>query len=119
MQDALTALLAQGEALVRQGSEDEAIPFLSALAEQHPGQVPVQFALAGAFDFASHEERAVSDHRAARKLGLNGADLQRWFVQMGSTLRNVGRARAVVCGSGRGVCALSSRCALPMFTPWL
>jgi cyanophycin synthetase len=56
----------------------------------------VLFAYAGALDYAGREAEAVEPYRRAREAGLPDELLPRWYVQLGSTLRNVGEhAQAV------------------------
>jgi cyanophycin synthetase len=81
-------LIARGEAM-EHVDDAGAIAFFADLAERYPDDARVIFAYAGAFDSAGQEANAVAPYRNARALGLPDADLRRWYVQFGSTLRNV------------------------------
>lgn len=101
--DRIDAEIERGEALERAGKPDDAMAYFEGLAARHPEHPGVVFALAGAYDFAGREQDAVAPYRRARELGLPETLLPRWYVQFGSTLRNVGEfAEAVaVLGEGR------------------
>ncbi|CAN5386687.1 hypothetical protein BH09CHL1_BH09CHL1_04850 [soil metagenome] len=81
-------LIAQGEAMERV-DDAGAIVFFADLAARYPDNALVIFAYAGAFDSAGQEANAVAPYRKARELGLPEDELRRWYVQFGSTLRNV------------------------------
>jgi cyanophycin synthetase len=81
-------LIARGEAM-EHVDDDGAIAFFADLAERYPDDARVIFAYAGAFDSAGQEANAVAPYRRARALGLPDDELRRWYVQFGSTLRNV------------------------------
>lgn len=87
-QVSIEELIKQGEALERVDDE-AAIAFFAELAERYPDDARVIFAYAGAFDSAGQESNAVGPYRRARALGLPEEELRRWYVQFGSTLRNV------------------------------
>jgi Flp pilus assembly protein TadD len=86
----LDAAIAAGEALSLAGREDDAIAHFRDLVERHPVEPRAHFALAGAYDYAGREAEAIAPYRRAMALGLSGDDVARWYVQFGSTLRNVG-----------------------------
>lgn len=79
-------------ALIREGRADEALAILQELVERYPDDPRAHFEYAGALDFLGREEEAVAPYRRAQELGLSGDDLPRLYVQLGSTLRNVGEA---------------------------
>jgi tetratricopeptide (TPR) repeat protein len=87
--ESITELIARGEALERE-DEAAAIAYFAELAGRFPENASVLFAYAGAFDYAGREADAVAPYRLARELGLTEDELKRWYVQFGSTLRNVG-----------------------------
>lgn len=87
-QVSIEELIAHGEALGRVDHET-AIAFFADLAERFPDNALVIFAYAGAFDSAGQEAKAVAPYRKARELGLPDEALRGWYVQFGSTLRNV------------------------------
>jgi Flp pilus assembly protein TadD len=88
----LDARIAEGEALSRAGREAEAIASFQRLVEEFPEEPRAHFGLAGAYDYAGREAEAVAPYRRAMELGLGGDDVPRWYVQLGSTLRNVGES---------------------------
>jgi len=92
----LDKLIADGEALARDGQEDAAIAYFQRLTAEHPGDPRLAFALGGAFDFAGREAEAMPPYLRARQLGLSGDDVPRWYVQVGSTLRNLNQTKEAV-----------------------
>src|SRR5512133_3537488 len=82
--------VARSWALNRAGQEEEALAIVRALVERCPNDPRAHFEFAGALDFQGHEAEAVAPYRRAQTLGLAGGDLPRLYVQLGSTLRNVG-----------------------------
>lgn len=86
--DGISEAIERGEALERDGKPEEAIAYFEALVARHPDNADVVFAYAGALDFAGREVDAVAPYRRAHALGLADAQLPRWYVQFGSTLRN-------------------------------
>lgn len=87
--ESIAELIARGEALERD-DEAAAIAYFAELSARFPENASVLFAYAGAFDYAGREADAVAPYRQARELGLTEDELKRWYVQFGSTLRNVG-----------------------------
>lgn len=86
----LDAQIEAGRRLERDGKEQEAIEHFRALAERYPDNPRVRFEYAGAHDFAGQEAEAIPVYREAMCLGLSDDDLPRAYVQLGSSLRNVG-----------------------------
>ncbi len=86
------AEVARGWALNREGRADEALAVVQALVERFPDNPRAHFEYAGALDNQGREAEAVAPYRRAQELGLSGDDLPRLYVQLGSTLRNVGEA---------------------------
>jgi Flp pilus assembly protein TadD len=78
-------------ALNREGRPEEALATARALVERYPDNPRAHFEYAGALDFQGREADAIAPYRRAQELGLAGADLPRFYVQLGSTLRNVGK----------------------------
>jgi tetratricopeptide (TPR) repeat protein len=111
----LTDMIAHGEALARDGKESEAIAYFAALVQQYPQDPRAHFAYGGAFDFAGREAEAAPHYLRARELGLAGLDLQRWFVQMGSTLRNLGDHTQACAVLAEGCALYPNDAALRMF----
>ena len=78
--------------LNREGRAEEALTAARALVERYPDNPRAHFEYAGALDFQGREAEAVAPYQRAQELGLSGDDLPRLYAQLGSTLRNVGRA---------------------------
>jgi len=87
----LETQIAAGLALEREGSEGEAIEYFRRLVKQHPDDARVRFEYAGAHDFAGYEAEAIPIYEEAMRLGLASEFLPRAYLQLGSSLRNVGR----------------------------
>lgn len=64
--------------------------FLGVLAE-HPDDPAVLYEVGGAYDTDGQEETALGYYRRAMVAGLEGRRLRQCFLQLGSTLRNLGR----------------------------
>lgn len=77
--------------LNREGHEAEALAVAEALVAAYPDHPRAQFEYAGALDYQGREAEAVASYRRAQELGLSGDDLPRLYVQLGSTLRNIGQ----------------------------
>ncbi len=92
----LDAQLEAGRQLEREGKEQEAIEYFRALVERYPDNPRVRFEYAGAHDFAGQEAEAIPIYREAMRLGLGGDDLARAYVQLGSSLRNVGQNQEAI-----------------------
>ena len=80
----------------REGRPAEALAILEDLLVQHPRDARAHFEYAGALDFLGREQEAIAPYRKAQALGLDGDDLPRFYVQLGSTLRNVGDTAAAI-----------------------
>ena len=68
---------------------DEAIQHFEGLASEHPNDPRVLLHLAGAYDSAGREDRAVAPYRAALAGGLDEEETLRALIQLASTLRNL------------------------------
>jgi tetratricopeptide (TPR) repeat protein len=86
------AEVARSWALNREGRAEEALAIVNGLVERYPNNPRAHFEYAGALDFQGREAEAVAPYRRAQELGLSGDDLPRLYVQLGSTLRNLGKA---------------------------
>jgi tetratricopeptide (TPR) repeat protein len=86
------AEVARSWALNREGRAEEALAIVKGLVERYPDNPRAHFEYAGALDFQGREAEAVAPYRRAQELGLSGDDLPRLYVQLGSTLRNLGKA---------------------------
>jgi tetratricopeptide (TPR) repeat protein len=82
--------VARSWALNREGRAEEALAIVRGLVERYPDEPRAHFEYAGALDYQGREVEAVAPYRKAQALGLSGDDLPRLYVQLGSTLRNVG-----------------------------
>jgi tetratricopeptide (TPR) repeat protein len=85
------AEVARSWALNREGKADEALAIVESLVARYPDNPRAHFEYAGALDFQGREKEAVAPYRRAQELGLSGDDLPRLYVQLGSTLRNIGK----------------------------
>ena len=79
-------------ALNREGRPEEALAAAQGLVERYPDTPRAHFEYAGALDYQGREAEAVAPYRRAQELGLSGDDLPRLYVQLGSSLRNIGQA---------------------------
>jgi tetratricopeptide (TPR) repeat protein len=79
-----------GNELERAGKDDEAIEHFRLLLADYPDDPHAHFEYGGAFDSAGHESEAIPHYRRAIELGLTGEYLPRVYVQLGSSLRNIG-----------------------------
>src|SRR3954447_15205759 len=77
-------------ALNRENRGNEALDLARSLVDRYPDDPRSHFEYAGVLDFQGREADAVAPYRRAQALGLSGEDLPRLYVQLGSTLRNVG-----------------------------
>lgn len=84
-------LIAVGQNLLSEGTEAQAIAYFTALAARFPDSARAQFEAGGAYDFDGQESEAVPFYERAIALGLPAEDQPRVAVQLGSTLRNLGR----------------------------
>jgi len=73
------------------GRFEEALEIAHGLVSRFPDNPGAYFVLAGTFDFQDRGAEAVSPYQRAWELGLSGDDVPRFYVQYGSTLRNVGQ----------------------------
>ena len=78
-------------ALNEEGQENERLELAVSLVERYPDDPRSHFEYAGVLDFQGREADAVAPYRRAQALGLAGDDVPRLYVQLGSTLRNVGQ----------------------------
>lgn len=70
---------------------EEALQAAHGLVARFPENPRAHFVLGGTFDFQDRETDDVPPHQRAWELGLAGDDVPRFYVQYGSTLRNVGQ----------------------------
>jgi tetratricopeptide (TPR) repeat protein len=77
--------------LNRAGQFEEALQIAQELVARFPDNPRAHFVLGGTFDFQDRELDAVLPYQRAWELGLSGDDVPRFYVQYGSTLRNVGQ----------------------------
>jgi tetratricopeptide (TPR) repeat protein len=83
--------IARSWTLNREGKAEAALAIVAALVARYPDEPRAHFEYAGALDYQGREAEAVAPYRRAQALGLSGDDLPRLYVQLGSTLRNVGQ----------------------------
>ncbi len=113
--DDLDARIAQGETLSRTGDGEGAIAFFKRLVAERPDELRAHFALGGALDSAGQAAAAIGPNRRARELGLGGDDVPRWYVQLGSTLRDVGDLDGAVALLREGKDGFPADASIPAF----
>jgi len=82
--------------LNRDGRYGDALQVAQALVARFPVNPRAHFVLGGTYDFQDRETEALPPYRRAWELGLAGDDVPRFYVQYGSTLRNVGQFEEAV-----------------------
>ncbi len=83
--------IAQGNDLSRAGKDDEAIAHFRLLLDQYPDDPRALYEYGGAFDSAGRENEAIPLYRKALEKGLSGDYLPQLYLQLASSLRNVGQ----------------------------
>jgi tetratricopeptide (TPR) repeat protein len=71
--------------------ENKLIKYFSELAEKYPNTARAKFELANAYDFIGQEDKAIKQYEDAIRIGLNAEYEAYALLQLGSSLRNVGR----------------------------
>lgn len=82
--------VAAGREMERAGQYEEAIAHFRRLLDEYPNDPRAHFEYGGAFDSAGHEAEAIPHYRRAMELGLFGDYLPQAYLQLGSSLRNIG-----------------------------
>lgn len=83
--------IALGNELSRAGKDDEAIAYFRQLYDEFPDDPRVLYEYGGAFDSAGREMEAIPLYRMALEKGLSADYLPKLYLQLASTLRNVGQ----------------------------
>lgn len=96
------ARVAAGNELERAGKDDEAIEHFRLLLADYPDEPRAHFEYGGAFDSAGHEHEAIPHYRKAIAMGLSGEYLPKVYLQMGSSLRNIGAHNEAVAALDEG-----------------
>lgn len=96
------ARLAAGRVLTRDDRHAEALAHFRELAARHPAEPRAHYELASTLDRLDREGEAIPRYRRAIALGLAGDDLARAFLQLGSSLRNIGEHAEAVCVLAEG-----------------
>ena len=91
MRPEITALIKQGLTLQQEGKHQDAINYFVDLAKQFPDQAEVLFETGGIFDSNGHAAEAIEYYYKAIAQGLTDDLLVQVMVQLGSSLRNVGK----------------------------
>lgn len=89
-----TALEAQLDGIFAARDRENMAPTIAALlpiCEQHPHDPRVLYEMGGAYDTDGQEETALGFYQKAMAAGPDGDVLRRCYLQLGSTLRNLGR----------------------------
>jgi tetratricopeptide (TPR) repeat protein len=81
----------QGNELERAGRDEEAIAHFRALVADYPDNPRSYYEYGGAFDSAGHEAEAIVQYNRALELGLPAEYLPQIYLQLGSSLRNMGQ----------------------------
>ncbi|HEV2527534.1 MAG TPA: tetratricopeptide repeat protein [Thermomicrobiales bacterium] len=110
----ITTALDHGETLIL-ADDPGAVAFHARLADRYLDDARVAFAHAGAMDSAGDEHGALREYRRALDIGLPDDLRQRLYVQMGSTLRNVGDVKGAVTLLEEGVAAFPDDLAMACF----
>ena len=79
-----------GNQLEHAGTDDEAIEHFRLLLADYPNEPRAHYEDGGAFDSAGREHEAIPLYRKAIEMGLSGEYLPKVYLQMGSSLRNIG-----------------------------
>ena len=87
----LESRIAHGNELSRGGKDDEAIVYFRQLFDEHPDNPRVLYEYGGAFDSAGHENEAIPLYHQALEKGLSGDYVPQLYLQLASSLRNVGQ----------------------------
>jgi tetratricopeptide (TPR) repeat protein len=88
--------------------------FLDVLAE-HPDDPAVLYEVGGAYDTDGQEETALGYYRRAMAAGLEGRRLRQCFLQLGSTLRNLGRLDESLAAFDEGIALFPESESLGLF----
>ena len=102
-------------ALNRENRGNEALDLALSLVERYPDDPRSHFEYAGVLDFQGREADAVVPYRRAEALGLSGDDLPRLYVQLGSTLRNIGQVEEAARFLAEGRQRFPDRAAIRVF----
>ncbi|MBL8161349.1 MAG: tetratricopeptide repeat protein [Anaerolineae bacterium] len=113
--DTLEIRIAAGLELERAGDEQGAIEHFRQVVADYPNDSRAWFEYAGAFDFAGQEAEAIPHYRRALAMGLDGDYLPRLYVQLGSSLRNVGAFDEAVALLDEGIARFPDMPALRVF----
>jgi tetratricopeptide (TPR) repeat protein len=101
--------------LNRSGKFEDALQAACELVGRFPDNPHAHFVLAGTLDFQDREADAVPPYQRAWELGLAGDDVPRFYVQYGSTLRNVGQFGEAVRGLQEGRARFPENAAIQAF----
>lgn len=105
----------QANEMSRAGKNDEAIAHLRALVDDFPDNPRAYFEYGGAFDSAGYESEAITHYNHALELGLPAEYLPQIYLQLGSSLRNVGRLDEAVAMLQKAVNEYPERPSLKVF----
>jgi len=83
--------IAVGNELQRAGKYDQSIAHFRQLFEEYPDDPRILYEYGGAFDSAGREHEAIPLYRGALDKGLSADFLPQLYLQLASTLRNVGQ----------------------------
>ncbi|MBA3868692.1 MAG: tetratricopeptide repeat protein [Chloroflexota bacterium] len=83
--------IALGNELEKAGKDDEAIAHFRLMLDEYPDDPRILYEYGGAFDTAGRENEAIPLYRKALEKGLSGMYVPQLYLQLASTLRNVGQ----------------------------
>lgn len=111
----LDDLIEAGLALHREGRDDAALAHFQQLTLAFPTEGRVFFEYGGLYDYLGEEAQAIPLYRQALALGVPENLLPRLYLQLGSSLRNVGSHAEAVQLLGEAVANHPEHHALRMF----
>ncbi|MEZ4670399.1 MAG: tetratricopeptide repeat protein [Anaerolineae bacterium] len=88
--DDFEARVTAGNDLERAGQDDAAIEHFRLFVADYPDEPRAHFEYGGAFDSAGREAEAIPHYKKAMEMGLSGEFLPKAYLQLGSSLRNIG-----------------------------
>lgn len=91
-----------GNELERAGKDAEAIEHFRLLLADYPDDPRAYFEYGGAFDSAGQESEAIPHYRRAVALGLTAEYLPKVYLQLGSSLRNIGAHNEAIAALDEG-----------------
>ncbi len=104
-----------GNQLSRAGQADEAIAHFRQLLADYPDDPRSYYEYGGAFDSAGFENEAIPLYRTALEKGLSGDYLPQIYLQLASSLRNIGQLNEAITMLQDAVRQYPERASLKVF----